>query len=135
MMQTVRRDKLILVLLAVVFCLAIAAVVVFIASPRSNELEVPKFEKLTALAKDQPITLRINSAGEIFLQGSEISLDQIVPSLEKLADGDYERRIFLRSKPDTNYTSVMAIMERTNAAGYSNIGLVTEPIKEVMDSP
>jgi len=79
--------------------------------------------------------LRINSAGEIFLQGSEISLDQIVPSLEKLADGDYERRIFLRSKPDTNYTSVMAIMERTNAAGYSNIGLVTEPIKEVMDSP
>jgi len=39
----------------------------------------------------------------------------------------YEERIFLRGDRDTDYGEVMKVMARINTAGFTNIGLVTDP--------
>ena len=42
-------------------------------------------------------------------------------------DEDYSTRIYLRTEDNADFQAVMKVMGNVNAAGFSNVGLVTNP--------
>ena len=67
----------------------------------------------------------INAGGQIYLQETEIPIDELVAKLQAISKTGYDERIFIRGDKTTDYGTVMKVMARISAAGYKNIGLVT----------
>ena len=78
----------------------------------------------------QPLSVSLNSNGDIFIQETEIQPDELVSTLYAIAGEGYEERIFLRADEGVNYGQVMGVMTRMQRAGFRNIALVTDPQAE-----
>jgi biopolymer transport protein TolR len=89
-------------------------------------LDLPQSQAKALTADKDPISVSINAEGKIFLQDTEIPLDELVPKLKAIAAAGYEERIFVRGDRTSNYGAVMKVMGAISSAGYRNIGLVTE---------
>ena len=89
-------------------------------------MELPKAEAKQLQGDKEPLTISIDSAGKIYLQETEIALDQIVPKLEAITSRGYEERIYVRGDRRADYGTVMKLMGRISAAGFRRIALVTE---------
>ena len=88
-------------------------------------IDLPGTQAKAMNADTQPITVSVNSEGKIFLQETEIPIDEVVPKLQAIAKTGYEERIFVRGDKAADYGTVMKVMARISAAGFKNIGLVT----------
>src|SRR5690606_14766513 len=88
-------------------------------------IDLPDTQAKAMNADTQPITVSVNSEGKIYLQETEIPIEEVVPKLQAIAKTDYEERIFVRGDKAADYGTVMKVMARISAAGFKNIGLVT----------
>ena len=50
-----------------------------------------------------------------------------MPRLEAIAKAGYDQRIYIRGDQNRSYGDVVRVMGRINAAGFRQIGLVTDP--------
>ena len=76
--------------------------------------------------REEPLTITLDEAGLISIQESSVEREQLIPLLSEIAKQRSDDKIFLRADGAINYASVMEVMGALNAAGYKNIGLVTE---------
>ena len=76
----------------------------------------------------EPLTVSVNLKGQVFLQNSEIKVDELVPKLTAItqARGGLDERIYVRGDRKVDYGTVMRVMGRLSAAGYRRVALVTE---------
>jgi biopolymer transport protein TolR len=91
-------------------------------------IDLPQ-SQATSLGQDkEPLTLSVNEKGQIFLQNSEIKLDDLVPKLKAVADarGGVDARIYVRGDKKVDYGTMMQVMGRLSAAGFHRVALVTE---------
>ena len=80
-------------------------------------------------AGQEPLAVTVNTKGQVFLQNSEIKLDELVPKLKAIAaarGGNNEERIYVRGDRAVDYGTVMKVMGRLSAAGFRRVALVTE---------
>ena len=91
-------------------------------------VELPETEARSMAADDEPLTVTIGANGEIFLQETAVELDQLVPRLQAIGGAGFEGRIFIRADEAADYGSVVRVMARISSAGYTNLGLVTDPL-------
>jgi len=91
-------------------------------------VELPETEARNMAADAEPLTVTIGAGGEIYLQETVVELDQLVPRLQAIGGAGYEGRIFIRADEAADYGSVVRVMARISASGYTNLGLVTDPI-------
>jgi biopolymer transport protein TolR len=70
----------------------------------------------------------VNTKGEVYLQNSEIKIDDLVPKLQAItqARGGSDERIYVRGDKKVDYGTVMRVMGRLSAAGFRRVALVTE---------
>jgi biopolymer transport protein TolR len=88
-------------------------------------IDLPETRASAMNPETQPITISVNENGQIYLQETEIPLEEVVAKLNAIATTGYEERIYVRGDKTTNYGTVMQVMARIQAAGYTKIGLVT----------
>jgi biopolymer transport protein TolR len=88
-------------------------------------VDLPETKASEMNAQTEPITVSINNEGKVFIQETEVALDDIVPRLVAIAKTGYEERIFVRGDQASDYGTVLRVMGRLNAAGFKNIGLVS----------
>lgn len=76
----------------------------------------------------EPLTISVNTQGQVFLQNSQIAVDELVPKLQAVtqARGGMDERIFVRGDRKVDYGTVMRVMGRLSAAGFRRVALVTE---------
>ena len=76
----------------------------------------------------EPLTLSVSLQGQVFLQNSEIPIDDLVPKLKAVTDarGGYDERIYVRGDRKVDYGTVMRVMGRLSSAGFRRVALVTE---------
>jgi len=76
----------------------------------------------------EPLTISVNGKGAVYLQNSEIKVDDLVPKLEAItqARGGLDERIYVRGDRKVDYGTVMRVMGRLSAAGFRRVALVTE---------
>lgn len=93
-------------------------------------VELPKTDARSLNTETEPLTITVRADGAVFLQETVIELDKLVPRLTAIAGNGYEERIFLRADKSTDYGEVMRVMARVHAAGFTNLGLVTDPLSK-----
>ena len=91
-------------------------------------LDLPQTQAKSLDQDKNPLTLSVNLKGEVFLNDTEIALDDLVPKLKAITDarGGPDERIFVRGDKHVDYGTVMKVMGRLSAAGYRRVALVTE---------
>ncbi len=96
------------------------------------EIDLPKAESEPLLGEDEPLTVTIDAAGQLFLQKSAITLDELGPKLLAISGENPDARIFLRGDQAVGYGRVMQVMSAINMAGFTRVALVTENPLEVV---
>jgi biopolymer transport protein TolR len=91
-------------------------------------LDLPQTAAKSLDQDKEPLTLSVQLSGKVFLNNSEISVDELVPKLKAITEarGGMEERIFVRGDNKVDYGTVMRIMGRLSAAGFKRVALVTE---------
>ena len=90
------------------------------------KVDLPRVESKIIKGNDEPLTVSINGAGEIYLQEGLILLQELVPKLRAITSENPEARIFVRGDKEINYGLVMEIMGAINSAGFEKVALVTK---------
>ena len=82
----------------------------------------------SALPTDQeePLTVSIKADGTLAIQETDISDGDLIARLTAIAAERDSDRIFLRADGANDWDRVATVMGALNAAGFSNIGLVTD---------
>jgi biopolymer transport protein TolR len=109
------------VMLVLLIIFMVAAPLMTVGVP----VDLPETRASEMNAQTEPITVSINNEGRVFIQETEVALDDIVPRLEAIAKTGYQERIFVRGDQASDYGTVLRVMGRLNAAGFKNIGLVS----------
>ena len=93
-------------------------------------VDLPETEARNLPAGEEPLTISINAEGVIFLQETEVELEELGPRLTAIAGTGYSSRIFIRADDHVAYGDVARVMARVNTAGFNNLGLVTDPLEQ-----
>jgi len=89
-------------------------------------IDLPKTEAKQLEGDKEPLTIWLDPEGKIFLQDTELQLNEIVPKLTAIAKNGYDERIFVRGDRRVNYGVVMRVMGKISAAGFRRIALVSD---------
>jgi biopolymer transport protein TolR len=91
-------------------------------------LDLPQTQAKSLDQDKNPLTLSVNLKGQVFLNDTEIGLDDLVAKLKAVTEarGGLDERIFVRGDKKVDYGTVMKVMGRLSAAGFRRVALVTE---------
>ncbi|OQM75113.1 protein TolR [Manganibacter manganicus] len=109
------------VMLVLLIIFMVAAPLLTVGVP----IDLPETQAKALNSDTQPITVSVNQQGKIFLQETEIPLDEVVAKLQAIAKTGYDERIYVRGDKTADYGTVMKVMARISSAGFKNLGLVT----------
>ncbi|MGE0046742.1 MAG: ExbD/TolR family protein [Hyphomonadaceae bacterium] len=98
-------------------------------------VELPRTDARQLAPETEPLTVTIRADGQIFVQETQVAKEQLLAQLSAIAREGYERRIFIRADETAPYGTVAEIMAMMSAAGYRNLGLVTDPLHAPRTSP
>ncbi len=76
--------------------------------------------------QDDPLTVSISADGTVVVQETEVPREQLVQMMTEVFAQTQDEKIFLRADAGLPYGDMMVVMGALNAAGYRNIGLVTD---------
>lgn len=109
------------VMLVLLIIFMVAAPLLTVGVP----IDLPETQAKSLNSETQPITVSVNSEGGVFLQETEVPIDEVVAKLEAISTTGYSERIYVRGDTNADYGTVMKVMARISAAGFKNLGLVT----------
>lgn len=89
-------------------------------------VDLPRADSSPLPGQDEPLSVSIDAAGTIYLQETEITLDQLVPRLVAITEQNTDTRIFVRGDQAIDYGRVMAVIGSLNRAGFTRVALLTE---------
>jgi biopolymer transport protein TolR len=91
-------------------------------------IDLPQSQAKSLEQDKEPLTISVNTKGEVYLQNTEIKIEELVPKLQAItqARGGVEERIYVRGDKKVDYGTVMRVMGRLSAAGFHRVALVTE---------
>ncbi|SLN49894.1 ExbD/TolR family protein [Pseudooctadecabacter jejudonensis] len=76
--------------------------------------------------EEEPLTVTVTADGEIMIQETPVAPTDLIPRLQGIAAERDSDRIFLRADGVNEWNTVAQVMGALNAAGFNNIGLVTD---------
>jgi biopolymer transport protein TolR len=91
-------------------------------------IDLPQTQAKSLDADKEPLTISVNVKGQVFLQETEIGVDDLVAKLKAVTEarGGLDERVFVRGDRQVDYGTVMRVMGRLSAAGFRRVALVTE---------
>ena len=93
------------------------------------EVNLPETNEGSITEPVEPLTVSINSEGKVFIQETEIGLENLVPKLMAITERKTDTRVYVRGDRAIDYGRIMEVMGAINASGFRNVALVTEKIK------
>ncbi len=75
---------------------------------------------------EEPLTVTLTAEGTIVIQTTETPEVDFLTRLRGVAQERSDNKVFLRADGSIPYSKVMEVMGAMNAAGFGNIGLVTD---------
>ena len=116
MMSEINVTPFVDVMLVLLIIFMVAAPLLTVGVP----IDLPETQAKALNSDTQPITVSVNEGGQIYLQETEIPIDELVPKLQAIAKAGYEERIYHARRQDQRTTArSMKVMARISAAGYT----------------
>ncbi len=97
------------------------------------EVDLPKTSATPLKGDDQPISISVDKKGRVWLQETEVKLDELAPRLRAITAQKPDTRIFVRGDKGVDYGRVMETMGALNAGGFDKVALVVE--QATLDGP
>lgn len=95
-------------------------------------VDLPKTAAKQLPAEQAPLTVTVARDGRIYLGGAQaeedITIEALPERMKSLASTGYDQRILLRADTAAAYGRVLEVMAALSAAGYRNLGLITDPL-------
>lgn len=110
------------VMLVLLIIFMVAAPMMTVGVP----VDLPQTAASALNSETQPITISVNADGKIHLQETPIEAAEVADKLQAISTTGYNERIFVRADSVAAYGVVADVMARIQAAGFKNIGLVTQ---------
>jgi biopolymer transport protein TolR len=89
-------------------------------------LELPEAKGQQLQSNKEPLTISVQKDGKVYLQETQIELNDIASKLKAIAKGGYDEPIFVRGDKGIDYGTVMRVMARIKQGGFNKVSLVTE---------
>ena len=92
-------------------------------------IDLPQTQAKSLDQDKEPLTLSVNEEGKVFLQDTEIGLEELVPKLKAISEARgsaFDERIYVRGARKVDYGTVMKVMGRISGAGFHRVALVTD---------
>ena len=121
-MSEINVTPLVDVMLVLLIIFMVAAPLMTVGVP----IDLPQTAAKPMEGQTDPINISVDATGKVFIQDSEITLDELVPKLMAVAKNGVEDRIYVRGDKSADYGTVMRVMARISAAGFKKIGLITQ---------
>ena len=110
----------VMLVLLIIFMVAAPLLTVGVA------IDLPQTQAKSLDQDREPLTVTVNDKGQVYLQNTDIKLDELVPKLRAVAKNGTDERIYVRGDKKVDYGTVMRVMGRLSAAGYRRVALITE---------
>lgn len=110
------------VMLVLLIVFMVAAPLLTVGVP----IDLPETRAQPLEGQDEPLAVTVDTEGRVFLQETEIALEDLVQQLTAMAEAGVDERIFVRADAGVGYGTVMRVMGQLNAAGFRRIALVTD---------
>ncbi len=89
-------------------------------------VNLPKTKAKSIAESEEPLVITVNAEGVVFIQDTEVAIENLVPRLRAITENKADTRIYLRGDKDINYGRVMEVMGTVNIAGFTRVALITE---------
>jgi biopolymer transport protein TolR len=89
-------------------------------------LELPEAKGQQLQANKEPVTISVQKDGKVFIQETEVQLNDIASKLKAIAKNGYDEPVFVRGDKGIDYGTVMRVMSRIKQGGFNKVSLVTE---------
>jgi len=91
-------------------------------------IDLPQTQAKSLDQDQKPLTVSVTTQGQVFLQETEIKVEELVPKLQAITQsrGGMDERIYVRGDRKVDYGTVMRVMGRLSQAGFRRVALVTE---------
>ena len=96
MMSEINVTPFVDVMLVLLIIFMVAAPLLTVGVP----IDLPETQAKALNSDTQPITVSVNEGGQVYLQETEIPIDEVVPKLEAIAQAGYEERILCAGRQD-----------------------------------
>lgn len=89
-------------------------------------VDLPKTKAKAIAEAEEPLVISVNAQGQVFIQDTEVPIDNLVPRLRAITENKADTRIYLRGDQSINYGRIMEVMGTVNVAGFTRVALVAE---------
>ncbi|MGH7563759.1 MAG: ExbD/TolR family protein, partial [Gemmatimonadota bacterium] len=90
------------------------------------EVRVPQTES-APLPQSEAIVVSVDAEGRVFIDRAEVRPEALGDVLTQVRQSRGLARVYVRADESNTYGRVMQVMGQLQAAGFENVGLVTEP--------
>ena len=94
------------------------------------QVDLPETSADTLPEENEPLTLTINSKGEIFIQETKVEFNNLIVKILAVSNNRTDTRIYVRWDKAINYGRVLEIMGVLSGSGFTKVALISEPNKE-----
>jgi biopolymer transport protein TolR len=104
-------------------------VVFMVAAPLMTmgvKIDLPQTQAQAMPLERKPITVTVTPDGAISIDDQALTIETLVPAVEALAVEGTDERLYVRGDAAAAYGAIMEVMGALSAAGYGQIGLITE---------
>ncbi len=130
MMSEINVTPFVDVMLVLLIIFMVAAPLLSVGVP----VELPKTAAgALPTVEEEPLTLTLTADGGLVLQKTPIARTELIARLTAIAAERSDDRIFLRADGAVRYEDFAQILGALNAAGFSDIGLVTDSDGPLLD--
>ncbi|WP_240791061.1 protein TolR [Roseomonas sp. AR75] len=125
-MSEINVTPMVDVMLVLLIIFMVAAPLMTVGVP----VDLPRTTATPLNQEQEPLTITVDAEGRIFLQETEVPIENLVPQLQAILRnqpaGQPERRIFVRGDRAISYGRVMEVMGTVSAAGFQRVALLAE---------
>jgi len=90
------------------------------------KINLPESSSVLKNEKNDPVTVSMNSKGEIYIQKKKISPNDLIKKLVALRGQNKDLKIYIKGDKNLNYGKIMDLMSFINKSGFKKVALVTK---------
>ncbi|MAI29781.1 MAG: protein TolR [Rickettsiales bacterium] len=90
------------------------------------KINLPESSSVLKNEKNDPVTVSMNSKGEIYIQKKKISPSDLIKKLKALKGQNKDLKIYIKGDKNLNYGKIMDLMSFINKSGFKKVALVTK---------
>ena len=108
-------------------------IIFMVTAPLLNvgvQVDLPETSADTLPEENEPLTLTINSKGEIFIQETKVEFNNLIVKIWAVSNNRSDTRIYVRGDKAINYGRVLEVMGMLSGSGFTKVALISEPNKE-----